>query len=83
MTENKSVKSKYVLWLYLDFDQFKLSSRRRRTQGAITSEHELANQLVPTNCVKVHYWDLERAVAYLLPGHVELEGLEFTYFFSY
>ena len=41
---------------------------------SLTSQAESADELVPSDGVKVHDLDVERAVADLLPGDVELEA---------
>ena len=64
--------------------QFAIEARTRSTctssvkvNKELTSESELADELVPADRVKVHDLDVEGAIADLLPGNVELErGVE-------
>ena len=42
----------------------------------LTSQHDLPDELVAADGVKVHDDDLQGAVAYLLPRNLELKGLK-------
>lgn len=47
----------------------------RRTRPVLPGKKDAPDQLVPADVVEVHDHDVQRALPYLLPRHVEREGL--------